>query len=537
MRIADVLAQTLKSHGVRHVFGMPGGEVLTLLDGFRNFGLEFVLARHETAAAIMAAGAATATGAPGVVLTTLGPGLTNAINGIVDANQERVPLIVIAAEVDHGLRHRYTHQIFDQATLLRSVVKATFEIEPEGAGAVMARALRLAMTPPMGPVYVAVSPSTAKAKAQANDRPHDPQVARRTAVGVDDPAIAEVRTKLHAAKRPLIIAGWEAARSGASEALTSLSEKAKAPVITTYKAKGVIPESHALALGAAGLSPLADRHLLPVVANADVVLLAGYDPIEMRPGWLDPFGPKADVIEITEHPSDHAMHDTTSAVLGAVGPVCDALAGGIAPRSTTWTGGEISATQAALREAFRDRGRWGPHAIFAALQPLTDAGALITVDSGAHRILLSQQLAVSRPKGLQQSAGFCTMGAAVPLAIGAKVSEPSRHVIAVLGDGGLEMGLGELATLRDAGLVLTIVVLQDESLALIEMKQREQEFATAGVRLGRTKFEDIAAAMGGRGLRVADRSALDAALASAPDCETFTLIVCEIDARDYDGSI
>jgi acetolactate synthase-1/2/3 large subunit len=162
--------------------------------------------------------------------------------------------------------------------------------------------------------------------------------------------------------------------------------------------------------------------------------------------------------------------------------------------------------------------------------------ALITVDSGAHRILLSQQLAIRKPLGLMQSAGFCTMGAAIPLAAGAKVARPQAPVIAVLGDGGLEMGLGELATLRDEAVPIIIIVLQDESLALIELKQAQAGLARAGVTLGRSRFEDAAAALGGRAWRVGSREDFDAAFATALSEDRFTLIICDIQVSDYAGT-
>jgi acetolactate synthase-1/2/3 large subunit len=159
--------------------------------------------------------------------------------------------------------------------------------------------------------------------------------------------------------------------------------------------------------------------------------------------------------------------------------------------------------------------------------------AIVTVDSGAHRILLSQRWKARRPLSLLQSAGWCTMGAAVPLAIGAKLTAPDRPVVAVLGDGGLEMTLGKLGSLRDQQLPVVIVVLQDQSLALIELKQRQVGLARAGVALGCTRYEEVAAAFDGVGIRVRDVSTLQAVLTAALEGQTFTLITCEIEASAY----
>ncbi len=535
MRVADVVAGTLANFGARQSFGMPGGEVVTLIDALNMAGVTFTLTRHETGAAIMAAGHATATGRPGVLVTTLGPGLANAVNGIADASQEHLPLVVLAGVVDHAVRGRYTHQIIDQRALLRPLVKGCFEVEAAGAGFVMARALELALTHPMGPVFVELAPGTA---AQiAGDGARMPMPVRRLSSSPTVDGMAEIGERLSHAARPLIVAGFDAARGGTADALRRCAERFGAPVVTTYKAKGVLAESHALALGAAGLSPLADGVLLPLCRAADVVILAGYDPIEMRTGWLDPFDTHAVVIDIAPGAYDHAMHASNLRIEGDIAVVLGLLAAAAAPIAPTWNCGRPAAAKAELDALFATRQSWGPHAAIDVLQDVLPEHAVVTVDSGAHRILLSQKLKLDTPLRLLQSAGFCTMGAAVPLAAGVKMSNMSLPVVAVVGDGGLEMGLGDLATLRDAGLPIVVVVFQDQSLALIELKQRQAALPLAGVRLGVTRFEDVARACGGSGYRVASAADLKVALLQALESEAFSVIVCEIEAEDYAGRI
>ncbi len=537
-RVADLAAQTLYAHGVRCAFGMPGGEVVTLIDALENAGIRFVLCRHETAAAMMAAGASAVTGAPGLLVTTLGPGLANAVNGIADASQEHVPLIVMSGVVEHGIRGRYTHQIFDQAALMQPLVKGSFEIEARGASATMARGAAAG---------VACAGGAGLRAALAGYRGQDgggvarlairPAQALTLAIDPDSVAVAEVAGRIQKARRPLILAGLEAVRSGAGEAILRLMEQAQIPLITTYKAKGLVDETHELALGGAGLSPLADKELLPLVKAADLVLLAGYDPIEMRAGWLDPFAADAHVVDITACRADHGMHDATAAVDASPRAFFEAVLQKLGDKSGAqpWPGEAPAATRERLHAAFAPPAGWGPHAVFDALQNTLPQEGLITVDSGAHRILLSQQMRIRRPLGLMQSAGFCTMGAAVPLAAGAKIAQPGRPVVAVLGDGGLEMGLGELATLRDEGAPVVIVVLQDESLALIELKQAQAGLARRGVTLGRSRFEDVAAALGGKGWRVTSRDKFEIALSAALHEDGFSVIVCEIQVQDYVG--
>lgn len=534
-RVADAVARTLAAHGITRAFGMPGGEVVALIDALAEAGIGFVLARQETSAAIMAAGAHAATGAPGLLVTTVGPGLANAVNGIADAAQERVPLIVISGVVDRAHRGRYTHQVFDHAALLKPLVKASFEVEAEGASATVARALRLALAEPMGPVHIDLAVGTSGAPCGVEDvlGPVREVVPSPRA---DDETLGEIRARLGAAKRPLILAGLGAVRAGAGEPLSNLMTRLGAPLITTYKAKGVVSEHHPLALGGAGLSPRADPVMLELARAADVVLLVGYDPIEMRIGWLDPFAKSATIIDISAAAIDHGMHRADVRIGGNVAATLTALADGLA-QARTWPDGEPGRARARLIELFTPPSAWGPHAAFDVLQNVLPESATVTVDSGAHRILLSQQMRFSRAGALLQSAGLCTMGAAVPLAIGHAAAKSGGPVVAVLGDGGLEMCLGELGTLRDAGLPVIVMVMQDESLALIELKQAQAGLAERGVRLGRTRYEDVARAFSGEGVRVADRDSLAAALQAALAAKTFTLIVCDIRASDYAGAI
>jgi acetolactate synthase-1/2/3 large subunit len=594
-RIADTIAATLHAHGIRHAFGMPGGEVVTLIDGLEAAGIRFHLARHETAAAIMAAGASVTKATPGLLVATVGPGLANAVNGIADAAQEHVPLVVISGIVDRPTRARYTHQVIDHAALLRPLVKASFEVEPESAGPTVARALATALAEPMGPVHLDLSPAVA-AMPDPAPRPFAPPAVLRPAIGPRDPAIAALADRLSQARRPLILAGLEAAQGGAGPALLRLAERLGAPVVTTYKAKGLVPEDHPLALGGAGLSPLADAVLLPLFERADLLLFVGYDPIEMRLGWLDPVSEPDRIVEITAAPADHAMHHAGTRLLAAPAAAIAALAEAIdaddirtddnrgegdgasrylsrlagevgrpqddrvragpgldkepspgaadaAPTSPasgrgtveapTWPDGGPAAARAALAERFAARADWGPHTIIEVLNRAVGDEDLVTVDAGAHRILLSQKWVARRPLSLLQSTGFCTMAAALPLAIGAKVATPSRRIVAVMGDGGLEMGIGELATLRDLGLPVTIVLFQDQSLALIALKQSSAGLAPHGVGLGLTDFAAVADGFGGHGRTVAGAPELAAELAAARTRDRFTLIACRFDADAY----
>lgn len=537
MRIVDLIAQTLVAHGIRYAFGMPGGEVVTLLDGLERAGIQFTLARHETPASMMAAGASAVTGLPAVLLTTLGPGLANAVNGIADAQQEQVPLIVLSGQVEHAVRGRYTHQIIDHAALLRPLVKGSFEVAAEGAAETVARAIALATRAPAGPVHIDLSPAVAAQAAPMGDRAIMPPLRQFPAARADDLSVRAAAERLADAKKPVVIAGFEAARQAL--ALTSFVEAFGLPLITTYKAKGIVPETHPLCLGGAGLSTKADTVLLGLLKQADCVLTLGYDPIEMRAGWLDAFGAATEVIDITLCPADHGMHRIDRQIIGALPAVLPALTEALAAlprRQPYWLGKEVEDAREALARSFLPPEGWGPHAVFAGLSNALSPDATITVDSGAHRILFSQMWKASRPLSVLQSAGFCTMGAALPLAIGIAQTGAPGPIVAVMGDGGLEMVLGELATLRDTGKQVILLILQDASLALIALKQAQAGLRPAGIALGESDFPAVARAYGGKGFRADSPVTLQAALAEALAYDGFTLIACPVDAEAYRGA-
>lgn len=530
---AEVLARGLYEAGCRQAFGIPGGEVLTVMHALADAGIEFHLARHENAAGFMAEGVHHMTGAPGILLATLGPGVANAVNVVANAQQDRVPLIFLTGCVDAADAAGYTHQVFDHGAVLGPVTKASFTLADGAVETLLEKALAIATEGRPGAVHIDI-PIGLAGKAQGATRPVTLPNSAAVAPAAG-PDLTRARDLLAHARRPLLIAGLEVLVQGAEPAVADLARDFAVPLITTYKAKGILPEDEPLALGAAGLSPLADTHLMPLIEASDLILLAGYDPIEMRHGWRRPWDPdKRAVIEFVAAPTTHGMHGASLTFVGDIGAGLAALRDGIAA-GESWSNGAPIAAREALRGAFAADEAWGPAAIVDEVRRALPADGIATVDSGAHRILLSQIWRCPAPRTLLQSTGLCTMGCALPLAIGAKLAAPDRPVVAFSGDAGLEMVLGELATLRDLRLGLVIVVFVDASLALIELKQRQAGLRNLGVDFGVTDFAAVAQALGGRGVAVESREALRAAVAEGLAAEGFTVIAASIERHAYDG--
>ncbi|PLL12503.1 acetolactate synthase [Tabrizicola sp. TH137] len=531
---ADIIGQALAKAGATHAFGIPGGEVLALMQGLDAAGLTFVLVKHENGGGFMAEGLWHMTGSLPVLVATLGPGVANAVNVVANAMQDRVPLIFLTGCVDAAEAETYTHQVFDHQAMLRPVVKGSFRLAPGAIGAGMAKAIALAVSGQPGPVHVDV-PITV-AEGAADEAPAPPPWTAAPGLPPQG-ALEEALAALRGAARPLALAGVDAVNEGAGPAIAAFCRSHGIPLITTYKGKGLMDEADPLCLGGAGLSPRADRILLPLVAEADTVLLCGYDPIEMRIGWRNAFGPKQRVIDLAPCRRDHGMHRADIPLIGGIAQTLAALRHDAPPR---WAEGQPQAARDALRSAFAGREDWGPHAVFATLRAVMPAPTVITADSGAHRILLSQMWDCPAPRLILQSSGLCTMACAVPLAGGAKLGRPEAPVLAFVGDAGLEMGAGELATLAAQNLPILICVLVDHSLTLIEMKQRASQRPNLGVDFGGpgkgTDFAALARAFGGHGADVFDRASLAREAAAALGRDRFTLIAAHIPRRAYDGA-
>ena len=533
LRAADVLAKRLYDAGCRHAFGLPGGEVLTLIDALEKAGISFHLARHENAAGFMAEGVHHMTGAPAILVATVGPGAMNGVNVIANAEQDRVPMIVLTGCVDAAEAESYTHQVLDHRAVLAPITKATFTLDAAAAGVMAEKAIGIATEGRCGPVHIDVPISVA-------DAPGTPFEMKRVDASPVAPAgvdLATARGWLANAQRPVMIVGLDVIYDQSAEMVRNFAERFNIPVITTYKAKGVVPEDHPLALGGAGLSPLADKHLVPFVQSADLILCVGYDPIEMRPGWQNVWNPEnSNVIDIHAAPNHHFMHQASLSFIADTGAAVSALSEGIEPVDT-WPDDEIEGVRAALAKAFPTDDAWGPAGVIAECRDVLPNDAIATVDSGAHRILLSQMWSCTAPRTLLQSSGLCTMGCAVPLAIGAKLAAPDRTVVSFSGDAGLLMVAGELSTAAESGQNTIFVVFVDESLALIELKQRQRQLPNAGVDFCGHDYAAIGRAFGGHGATVTNRAELKQALEDAMKVDSFTLIAAVIDRQSYDGRI
>jgi acetolactate synthase-1/2/3 large subunit len=507
MNTAEYLLAALARRGTKRIYGVPGGgSSLDIIAGAERFGIRFVLTRHEGNAAMMAVADAEVTGAPGVVLTTKGPGLMNALNGIACAALERAPVLLLTDGFTEKQLSYITHQVFDQRNVSAELVKGYTQARSDNPAAEIEALLDLAGTAPIGPVHLDLTSEAAR-------RPAGELLALpgRSTATLDDAALAKARTMLKAARKPVILAGLEAL--DAAEPLRALVAALGCPVLVTYKAKGVIADTdpHFVGIFTGGSLEA------PCVQEADLIILAGLDPVELI---LQPWRYQIPVLDIGLRA--HPVHYVTpnASLHGALAPCFTALTQSAQP--SAWDGAMIAGHRDTMRAALTWQGSGGvapPRIVTLAQEAARRAGRTprISVDAGAHMFSATAFWECAAPRDVLISNGLASMGFALPAALAAALDDPQHGAIAFTGDGGLMMCVAELATAAEAAAPCITIVFNDGALSLIDIKQQQRQLPPEGVRWARPDFAAIAEGFGATGFRASTEaeyiSALDAAFA------------------------
>jgi acetolactate synthase I/II/III large subunit len=522
MTVAELIVTRLARAGARAIFGMPGGgSNLDIIDAARRHRLPFVLSHTETAGAIMAAAQAEITGAPGVCLSTLGPGVSSLVNGVAHAWLDRVPLVVLTDTMGPAARSRFEHQSLPHAALLGPITRFTADLTAADADAIITDALARATGRPPGPVHIDCAPDVMA--EQAAEGPLRSECGRPA---VNDVLSPDVRQLLREAKKPLAIAGLGARSPAVAAALQEICERRGMPAAVTYKAKGVIADFHPLH---AGLFTLGEIEK-PLVDAADLLLAVGLDPVELLPRpwpWRQPLVRCAEWSSTTDHlPGGETIVGDLAAILREVD--------GALSRTSRWTPQEIAAHRERQRAAvLGDGGGLTPGGAADAIANCPANARHVTVDAGAHMFAAMSLLRADAPGRILISNGLSTMGYAVPAAIGAALLAPQDPVIALTGDAGLLMCLGELRTAAREGLRIVVVVFADGELSLIRIKQDRRGLEPAGVRIGEMDWPRVATGLGLRAFKACTGNALRDQLAEALAGQGPALIEARVDPSGY----
>jgi acetolactate synthase-1/2/3 large subunit len=529
--VADLVVARLKAAGTRALFGVPGGgSNLDLVEAARRARLPFILTSTETGGAIAAQVQADLTGHPGACLTTLGPGVTSAMNGVASAWLERSPIVLFTdshAERDHG---RLLHQHIDHHGLVRAIVKRTERLRPKTAPKAVDRAIATAMRGQPGPVHLDCPGDVLGAAAHASSTSaQDARVRRLTVGDVEDrpPASALKRLKalLAKARQPILLVGVGARRAADATSLHALCRDRSVPAMVTYKAKGVVPDRHPWFAGVF-MNARIDQ---TVVAQADLIIGLGLDPVELLP---KPWPFTAPVISLCPWPTADGQVPFALKVVIEVRAAIDALRSGLT--TSGWHQADVAAARRAQLAALDipGDGMTAQQAIRVLAARLADTHRL-TVDAGAHMLPATMMWPCRKPHGLLISNGLATMAFSLPAAIGSAVADPKTPVVAFIGDGGLLMCAGELRTASREKLAIIIVVFNDSSLSLIEIKQIARRLPPAGVALGSVDWAAVATSMGVAGYRARNEAELGEAIGRATATEGPSLVDMTIDRSNY----
>jgi acetolactate synthase I/II/III large subunit len=524
MKVAELFVRSLENEGVRWIFGVPGEENLDLIDALRNSSIQFVVTRHEQGAAMMASAVGQITGTPGVCLSTLGPGATNLVTGVANANMDHVPLVAISGQSGLGTFHKESHQYLDLEALFQPVVKWRATIhQPESVPEIIRKSFRTAASEKPGAVHISLPEDVAAIKADGRPLPWNV-----VSQGLASPLeMKQAVQQINRAKTPVILAGNGVSRAGGEEGIRKLAEQLQAPVLETFMGKGSLPCSHPLSLPM-GLYP--DDLPLNAALRADLIIAVGYDMVETPPEMWNSKG--VPVVHIDSQQAEVDAHYPVSAsVVGSIPSNLHRLAEAVEPK-------EKDPYWESLHERIWKELRSGekdnsypvkPHRFLFDLREVMDPEDRLLVDVGAHKVWAGRLFPCHRPQTCFISNGLASMGIALPGAIGAKMADPGRKVAALCGDGAFQMNVQELETAVRLELPIVIVVWRDEGYGLIEWEQQVHFGRSAHVRFGNPDLVKLAEAYGARGYRVERTEELQPLLERAFKQDGPVVIDCPVD--------
>jgi acetolactate synthase I/II/III large subunit len=465
MRGADALIAALEGAGVDTVFGMPGGANLPLYDALLDSGLRHVLMRHEAGAGHAAEGYARATGRVGVAFATSGPGATNLVTPICDAQMDSTPTLFVTGQVRTALRGTNAFQEADVIGITAPIVKHSIAVErPGDVAQAITDALHLARAGRPGPVLVDVPVDVAKGTARADV--HEPQLpGYKPRTKPNGKQVRIAAQAIAAAYRPVLYAGGGVVHAEAAAELTALARLTGAPVTTTLMALGTFPASDPQWLGMLGMHGTRAANL--AMDQADLIVAVGARFDDRVTGDLDEFAPRAKIVHIDVDPAE--IDKNVAAHVPIVGCARRALAaiaaayeGDPARLSPWWE--RIDGWRADPSP------RTGAEAALDALDAVK-GDAIVTTDVGQHQMWAANRLRFEAPRRWITSGGLGTMGFGLPAAIGAQVARPDATVVCVSGEGSLLLNVQELATAAHQQIPVKLVLLDNGGLGMVRQQQ------------------------------------------------------------------
>jgi len=526
MKAAELFIRSLENEGVEIVFGIPGEENIDVMDVLLDSKIRFITTRHEQGAAFMADMYGRLTGRAGVCFSTLGPGATNMVTGVADANMDRAPVVAIAGQAATTRMHKESHQHLDLVNLFRPITKYSSQIrEPEIIPEIVRKAFKQAEAEKPGASFIDFPENIAG--MEIDDR--QPLKVQSATAPVPPPAkIEQAAAIISAAKYPLIMAGNGVIRARASRDLMAFAEKLNIPVATTFMAKGAIPSSCPHSLGAVGLQ--AHDYVACGFDRADVIICVGYDMVEYHPHlW---HGDKnrqivhidASAAEVDEH------YIVASGVIGDIGAALRGIAAEARPQQSFLAAGLRQTIVEELSKHEEDSSvPMKPQRIIRDLRQVLEDEDIVISDVGAHKLWVARMYPAECPNTCIISNGFASMGIGVPGAVAAKLALPDRTVVTVTGDAGFLMNSQEIETTLRVGTPFVVLIWSDREYGLITWHQLRRFGRPSHIGFENPDFVKYAESFGAKGYRVEAAGDLVPILQQAVADNTVAVIDCPVD--------
>ncbi len=541
---SQILCEALMREGVELLYGYPGGAIMPFYDALTSYpALHHVLVRHEQAAAHAADGYARATGKVGVCVATSGPGATNLVTGLATAYMDSTPIVAITGQVARHFIGRDAFQETDILGVTQPITKHNFLVlRVEDLADIVHEAFRLARSGRPGPVVIDVPKDVQFSKTQyrasasinfiehfrASRTPHPPAQ-----------AFADAAQLIATAQRPVIMSGHGVILSNAYTELLTFAEKAHIPVITTLLGLSAFPETHPLAFGMPGMHGPA--HVNRAIGATDLIIGVGLRFDDRVTGKVSEFAPNARFIHIDIDPSE--MHKVKRAAVPIVADAREALARlieAVEPGDHSAWISEVRSWEAEDNERNagiqRNQECPDPTSILEAIRAKTNNDAIIVTDVGQHQMWTARHYTWTHPNSHITSGGLGTMGFALPAAMGVKMGLPGAQVWVVAGDGGIQMNIQELATLRQEGIAIKVAIMNNGYLGMV---RQWQHFFHGGnyseTPITGPDYVKLAEAYGLTGICVTKREDVEAAVCKAMETEGTVIIdfVIEAEANVY----
>lgn len=535
MNAAELFVECLEAEGVRYIFGVPGEENAHFLMALEKSPIQFIMVRHEQAAAFMAETYGKLTREAGVCLSTLGPGATNLVTGVASANSDRAPMVVITGQADIQRQHKESHQNIDVVSMFKPVTKfATPIIHPDNIPEVVRWAFKMAMREKPGACHIELADDIAALPATRH--PVKKNYLRRSVA--DDKIVDIAMDVIRSAKNPVILAGNGAIRTRTAKMLREFCELTGIGVISTFMGKGCISRESDQCLFTLGLQTknLANA----AIKAADTVITIGYDFVEYHPSVWNKSGNKK-IVHIDFLPAAvDSFYELDAEVVGDTAHTLWMLNERLRARPLHFDVPTQKKTREAMLKLFAEHkddeteGTIRPQKAIWDVREAMGPEDIVLSDVGSHKMWIAQYYQCDEPNTCLIPNGFCSMGSALPGAIAAKLVHPEKRVMAICGDGGFMMNVQEMETAVRLKTNIVVMVWVDNGYNLIEWKQQNEFDKHTDLTFGNPDFVMLAKAFGFHGMYVDKSADLAGALDEAFSVDKPVLLALPIDYREND---